>query len=209
MAANLSSKQCLALIENFRSPDGVRAHVFKSNLGGDAIVVIEADTAGGDEAEVTLNVSEVMALHAWLGRALGSPAETGCSGGPDRRDDELLRLRKQMGEIAVLLLQNDRDEVMAWARGVKLHFPDGAPELVAEPSPCEHLRSELLAEKNREGQPLFEMHKCLDCKVIFRVRSSVKSEPESTGCGPQTPWDCLCGEPSCPYCGTNIRGDAS
>jgi len=58
--------------------------------------------------------------------------ETTCSGGPDRRDDELLRLRKQMGEIVVLLLQNDHDEVMEWARGVKLHFPDGAPELVAE-----------------------------------------------------------------------------
>lgn len=59
-------------------------------------------------------------------------------GGPDRRDDELLRLRKQMGEIAVLLLQNDRDEVMEWARGVKLHFPDGAPELVADSKekPC-------------------------------------------------------------------------
>lgn len=54
------------------------------------------------------------------------------NGGPDRRDDELLRLRRQMGEIAVLLLQNDRDEVMEWARGVKLHFPDGSPELVAE-----------------------------------------------------------------------------
>lgn len=50
--------------------------------------------------------------------------------------DELRRLRKQMGEIAVLLLQNDRDEVMQWARGVKLTFPDGAPELAAvEPSP--------------------------------------------------------------------------
>lgn len=21
------------------------------------------------------------------------------------------------------------------------------------------------------------------------------------GCGPKTPWDCLCGEPSCAYCG--------
>lgn len=44
---------------------------------------------------------------------------------------ELKRLRKQMGVIAVLLLQNDRDEVMEWARGVKLTFKDGDPELAA------------------------------------------------------------------------------
>jgi hypothetical protein len=54
--------------------------------------------------------------------ACGAPETTS---GPDKRDDELLRQ-------AVLLLQNDRYEVMQWARGVKLHFPDGSPELVAE-----------------------------------------------------------------------------
>jgi hypothetical protein len=69
-----------------------------------------------------------------IDEAIESAGET--TGGPDKRDDELLHLRRQMGEIAVLLLQNDRDEVMEWARGVKLHFPDGAPELVAE-SPAE------------------------------------------------------------------------
>lgn len=71
------------------------------------------------------------ALRAWAAELEAAPETTG---GPDRRDDELLRLRRQMGEIAVLLLQNDRDEVMEWARGVKLHFPDGSPELVADSS---------------------------------------------------------------------------
>lgn len=44
-----------------------------------------------------------------------------------------------------------------------------------ERQPCEHLRSELLAEKRTEGRPLFEMRKCLDCTKIFRVRLSVKA----------------------------------
>lgn len=42
--------------------------------------------------------------------------------------------------------------------------------------PCEHLRSELLAEKRTAGEALFQMRKCLDCEKIFRVRSSLKSE---------------------------------
>lgn len=44
---------------------------------------------------------------------------------------------------------------------------------VPEAQPCEHLRSELLAEKTRDGDPLFQMRKCLDCEKIFRVRSSL------------------------------------
>jgi len=50
--------------------------------------------------------------------------------------------------------------------------PSKAP---AEPKDCEHLRSELLAEKRKDGEPLFEMRKCLDCTKIFRVRSSLKT----------------------------------
>jgi hypothetical protein len=49
------------------------------------------------------------------------------------------------------------------------------PETAAEPSPCEHLRSELLAEKTKDGEPLFQMRKCLDCGKGFRVRSSLKA----------------------------------
>lgn len=47
-----------------------------------------------------------------------------------------------------------------------------------EPKECEHLRSELLAEKHVEGQPLFQMRKCLDCSKTFRVRTSLKSRGE-------------------------------
>jgi|AGTN01.3.fsa_nt_gi hypothetical protein len=45
-----------------------------------------------------------------------------------------------------------------------------------EPKPCGHLRSEVLAEKQKGGEPLFQMHRCLDCRVIFRVKSSLKAE---------------------------------
>jgi hypothetical protein len=53
--------------------------------------------------------------------------------------------------------------------------PRRVDETPAEPSPCEHLRSELLAEKRDSGEPIFEMRKCLDCTKIFRVRSSLKA----------------------------------
>jgi hypothetical protein len=50
--------------------------------------------------------------------------------------------------------------------------------LPVDPSPCEHLRSELLAEKQTAGVPLFQMRKCLDCGKAFRVRSSVEHTAE-------------------------------
>lgn len=53
---------------------------------------------------------------------------------------------------------------------LNLVLPD---EPSAEPSPCEHLRSELLGAKVTDGYPIFEMRKCLDCEQIFRVRSSL------------------------------------
>lgn len=53
-----------------------------------------------------------------------------------------------------------------------------AVEPAADPKPCEHLRSELLAEKTRDGDPLFQMRKCLDCTLIFRVRSSLNRRGE-------------------------------
>lgn len=44
-------------------------------------------------------------------------------------------------------------------------------EKVSEPLPCEHLRSERLGTKSSpDGDPLFEMRRCLDCTKIFRVR---------------------------------------
>lgn len=50
-----------------------------------------------------------------------------------------------------------------------------AADVPAEPKPCEHLRSELLAEKTKDGEPLFQMRKCLDCEKTFRVRTSVSA----------------------------------
>lgn len=49
-----------------------------------------------------------------------------------------------------------------------------AAEPPAEPKPCEHLRSKLLAEKDSERP--FQMRECLDCEKIFRVRSSLNRE---------------------------------
>jgi len=72
------------------------------------------------------------------------PTPDTSSDGLRAAEHENKRLREQMGEVAILLLQNDRTKVLKWARGVKLHFPDGAPELVAE-SPAE-TQADLLAE---------------------------------------------------------------
>lgn len=50
-------------------------------------------------------------------------------------------------------------------------------EKASEPLPCEHLRSERLATKSSpDGEPLFEMRKCLDCMKIFRVRLAQNGE---------------------------------
>lgn len=53
-----------------------------------------------------------------------------------------------------------------------------AVDVPAEPKPCEHLRSDLLAEKQKDGEPLFQMRKCLDCEKTFRVRTSVTRTTE-------------------------------
>lgn len=67
MTKNLS----LRFIEPFRSKDGVQAEVYKYSLGGEGCVVIKADTATGEEAEVTLNIVEAHDLMLWLQCALG------------------------------------------------------------------------------------------------------------------------------------------
>ncbi|MGQ0834979.1 MAG: hypothetical protein ACT4O5_08700 [Gammaproteobacteria bacterium] len=71
---NPSPSKKLNKAEDYRSKDGVRAHVFASRLGGDDIVVIKANTAAGDDAEVVLNVSEVASLRDWLTSALPASA---------------------------------------------------------------------------------------------------------------------------------------
>jgi hypothetical protein len=43
--------------------------------------------------------------------------------------DEIERMRKQLGVLAVLILQNERTETTEWARGVKITFPDGSPQV--------------------------------------------------------------------------------
>ena len=52
-----------------------------------------------------------------------------------------------------------------------------ADDVPAEP--CEHLRSEFLAEKQSGDDLIFQMRKCLDCTKIFLVRSSV-TRPSAT-----------------------------
>jgi len=48
----------------------------------------------------------------------------------------------------------------------------------SEAEPCEHLRSELLAEK-QSAEPPFEMRKCLDCTKIFRKRLAKRTNEQS------------------------------
>ena len=69
----MTSNPKLRLIEEFRTSAGVRASVFKSNLGGDAVVIIEA---GGEPAEVCLNTREANDLRLWLECALTTPETT-------------------------------------------------------------------------------------------------------------------------------------
>lgn len=60
--------------EPFRSGD-IRAEHIKYSFGGDPIVVIEADTAMGSDAEVVLNMAEAKALHEWLGRVVAGDGQ--------------------------------------------------------------------------------------------------------------------------------------
>jgi hypothetical protein len=60
----------LRIIEPYRSKDGVTAEVTKYFLGGAGCVVIQADTATGDEAEVTLSAKEAHDIMLWLQCAL-------------------------------------------------------------------------------------------------------------------------------------------
>jgi len=49
-----------------------------------------------------------------------------------QEDAPLLRVREaesRMGELAMMLLQDDREGAKDWARGVNITFPDGAPRV--------------------------------------------------------------------------------
>ncbi len=80
---------------------------------------------------------------------------------------EIERLRRQAGEVAVLILQNDRDEVLEWARGVKLTFSDGAPELACEISTpetaCDHAQAD--ARGNAGDLEIY----CSKCGQVLRA----------------------------------------
>jgi hypothetical protein len=69
----------------------------------------------------------------------------------------------------------DHCDRIVW-RGRYYHLESMQP-VEAPPAECEHLRSDLLAEKQTDGQPLFQMRKCLDCDKTFRVRSYVTAPP--------------------------------
>lgn len=45
-------------------------------------------------------------------------------------------------------------------------------------------------------------------KSLTPPPSPVKTSAEPTKCGPGVPWDCLCGEPSCAYCGVRKTSSA-
>jgi hypothetical protein len=84
--------------------------------------------------------------------------------------DELERLRTIVRSINRVVSQN---EPYRWKVERIVATLGGSPGDVSEPQECEHLRSELLAEKRDAGQPVFEMRKCLGCGKTFRVRTSV------------------------------------
>lgn len=54
----------------------------------------------------------------------------------DRLRGALTDAQKQLGTLSVLILQDDRDETLEWARGVKITFPNGEPTVAVE-SPSE------------------------------------------------------------------------
>jgi hypothetical protein len=57
--------------------------------------------------------------------------------------------------------------------GTKLYARVPADDVPAEPKPCEHLRSELLGETQKDDEPLFQLRMCMDCGKSFHVRTSV------------------------------------
>lgn len=123
-------------------------------------------------------LADEIAIHRLAIEALGSRSAVETSAPP-----LTLCLQAVMAELADLLDSDkfNRIEAMVLRAGVP-YPPLGTDprtqlpaETAAEPSPCEHLRSELLAEKTKDGEPLFQMRKCLDCGKGFRVRSSLKA----------------------------------
>jgi hypothetical protein len=126
-------------------------------------------------------------------------AETAFSEGKaEGSSEELNAFDIAHGEVLDWLNDTDHlDELLGFLRAVETHHElcdtrdvnaEGirkpcnckgrTVETTAEPTPCEHLRSELLADKTKDGEPLFQMRKCLDCTLIFRVRSSLKTGAE-------------------------------
>ena len=103
-----------------------------------------------------------------------------------KHNDELLRLSERRayrtvepsdGSAPFCKCQAEEchgpDEAMRYATVCRKAW-DNRPAVKSEAEPCEHLRSELLAEK-QSAEPPFEMRKCLDCKQIFRVRLTVRT----------------------------------
>ena len=69
---NKSSNPKLRTVEPFHSSDGVEAEVYFGSIGRPSIVVIAANTAKGDPAEVTLDARECHDLMLWLQCALSA-----------------------------------------------------------------------------------------------------------------------------------------
>jgi hypothetical protein len=90
------------------------------------------------------------------------------------------RVSAYAGSLDSLIFQNLKEDGIEYM--VTPLYAGPAPETPAPPEPglktCDHPESELLAEKQVAGEPLFQMRKCLDCNQIFRVRSSLKSATE-------------------------------
>jgi hypothetical protein len=90
--------------------------------------------------------------------------------------EERDRMRNALIDARSWILDNGPDVNMTPAvEGIERALGCFRPahDVPVEPKPCEHLRSELLAEKACDGEPLFQMRKCLDCSKTFRVRTSL------------------------------------
>jgi hypothetical protein len=119
---------------------------------------------------------------------------------------ELKRLRKQMGVVAVLLLQNDRDEVMEWARGVKLTFKDGDPELAAvEPeskpgAPPDDQRDALRYRFIREDEKTFAVMQPRRYGHVAFNGDGLDAAVDSAMAEEPMPERCLCNKADCIKC---------
>lgn len=125
MVEQVPSKK-LTMVADYRGKDGVRAHIVATPLGGDDIVVIEADTVGGDEAEVVLSVAEVESLRDWLTSMLPASALEPAQPLTTLSSPRSALWRHMHDEHGLVLLESELDEIELLAKACSADEPPAA-----------------------------------------------------------------------------------